>query len=261
MKVILTEEQVKKIICEEIAGNQAMVNPRMVYAGLMKALSMGNINMEDAVKYPDNFSGKLRDALRGLVNRFLNKDKQVTDTMKADVQKQAATGISEEGVKAICKFETGKDFGYKMTAKDLQGYNNGDANGKRTYGYGLLFHPNGKSYMQDVKAVWTQPELEKLFTQSVAKKAQRIANWASENNVILGQNQFDAMTSALFNFGNKFLNFNICKIIAQNPDDPQIPEIWTHLSDGQGKRYPGLLKRRAEEASWYQKDIPATNNG
>ena len=233
----------------------------MVYAGLLKMLSMGNISMEDAVQYPDRFSGKLRDALRGLVNKFLNKEQQVTDQMKADAgtQKQAATTVSEDGIKAICKFETGKDFGYKMAAKDLHGYNNGDAGGKRTYGYGLLFHPNGKSYMQDIKAVWTQPELEKLFAQSVENRSNKIAKWAADNNIILGQNQFDAMTSALYNFGNKFLNFDICKMIAQNPDNPQIPEIWAHLSDGQGKKYPGLLTRRNEEASWYLKDIPENN--
>lgn len=89
MKVIVTEEQIKKIICEEIAGNQAMVNPRMVYSGLMRALSMGNISMQDAVKYPDKFGGKLREALRGLVNSFLNKNRQVTNQMQADAEEQA----------------------------------------------------------------------------------------------------------------------------------------------------------------------------
>ena len=97
MKVILTEEQVKKIVCEEIAGNQAMVNPRMVYAGLMKMLSMGNISMEDALQYPDRFSGKLRDALRDLVNKFFNKDQQVTNQMQTDAEGQAGVWKNKYG--------------------------------------------------------------------------------------------------------------------------------------------------------------------
>ena len=63
MKVILTEEQLKQVISEEIAGNQAMVNPRVAYAGLMRALSMGNISMEDAIQYPENSLAKLGNFL------------------------------------------------------------------------------------------------------------------------------------------------------------------------------------------------------
>ena len=101
MKVILTEEQIKKVICEEIAGNQAMVNPRMVYAGLLKMLSMGNISMEDAIQYPDKFSGKLRDASRGLVNKFLNKNQQVTDKMKDEAAKKAGVWKNRYGNDSI----------------------------------------------------------------------------------------------------------------------------------------------------------------
>ena len=97
MKVIVTEEQLRKVVCEEIAGNQAMVNPRIIYAWLMRQLSMGNINMEDAVKYPENFSGRLRDSLRGLVNKFLNKNQQVTSQMQADAEKQSGVWKNKYG--------------------------------------------------------------------------------------------------------------------------------------------------------------------
>jgi uncharacterized cupin superfamily protein len=97
MKVILTEEQLKRVISEEIAGNQAMVNPRVAYAGLMKALSMGNISMEDAIKYPEKFSGKVREFLRNAVNKLLGKDAQVTDKMKADAEEQAGVWKNNYG--------------------------------------------------------------------------------------------------------------------------------------------------------------------
>lgn len=97
MKVILTEEQLKQVISEEIAGNQAMVNPRVAYAGLMRALSMGNISMEDAIQYPEKFSGKVREFLRNAVNKLLGKNAQVTDKMKADAEEQAGVWKNNYG--------------------------------------------------------------------------------------------------------------------------------------------------------------------
>lgn len=169
--------------------------------------------------------------------------------------KKTVTNVSERGISEICQFETGKKFGYKMTPKDLNGYDNKDAGGKKTYGYGLLYHPSGKKFMQDVKQVWTQPELEELFKETLAKKARKIVKWAESHDIVLGQGQMDAMVSAVYNFGEGFLNKNICKVIADDPNDPKIPEMWAHLSDAQGKKYPGLLTRRRCEASWYKEDI------
>lgn len=255
MKVIVTEEQLRRVVCEEIAGNQAMVNPRIVYAWLMKQLSMGNISMEDAVKYPENFSGKLKAALTNLVNKFLNKNQQVTDQMQADAKgvKEAATAISDAAFSQICKWETLHDFGYQMSTKDLQGYRvNGE--GKKTYGYGLRTHPNG-NFMEDVKAVWTQPELEQLFKQKIGKETQWVLNWAAKNGIELGQGQLDAMVSAVYNYGHTgFLKTGIPAMIAQNPNDPRIPQVWATASDHR-KNMGGLHARRREEAAWYQNDM------
>ena len=40
-------------------------------------------------------------------------------------------------------------------------------------------------------------------------------------------------------------------MIAKNPNDPAIKNIWAHLSDAQAKKYPGIIKRRQAEANWY----------
>jgi hypothetical protein len=40
-------------------------------------------------------------------------------------------------------------------------------------------------------------------------------------------------------------------MIANDPNDINIKNTWAHLSDAQGKKYPGLIKRRNFEASWY----------
>ena len=159
-------------------------------------------------------------------------------------------GISSGMINFICQYETGKKFGYTMTAKDLNGYDLHDAGGHKTYGYGLLYHPNGK-YMDTIKKVWTQKELEGLFLEHAKVTSKKIDNWATANKVKLNQNQKDAIASACYNFGMGFLNKQICKTIIANPNNPAIRNTWSHLSDVQGKKYPGLITRRKAEAKWY----------
>ena len=110
--------------------------------------------------------------------------------------------------------------------------------------------------MQDIKSVWTQPELEKLFKDKIEAEKVWVLDWARKNSVTLGQGQLDAMVSAVYNYGRTgFLKTGVPAMIAQNPDNPEIPEKWAHLSDARAKKFPGLVTRRAEEASWYQNDI------
>ena len=257
MKIIITESQFKQIINEELTQSQpGMVNPRLVYARFMKALSMGSIDMADAVKYPDNFQGNLKASLQKLVNFFLNKNQQNADQMQTnnkETVKPEATSISNNALSQICKWETRHDFGYQMQPKDLNGYyNRGES--RKTYGYGLRTHPNGK-YMEDVKQTWTQPELEQLFKQKISNEVNWVLNWANKNGVKLGQGQLDAMVSAVYNYGRTgFLRTGIPAMIAQNQNDPKIPEVWAHASDNR-KNMGGLQLRRGEEAKWYQSDL------
>lgn len=161
------------------------------------------------------------------------------------------TGLSDGMLNFICQYETGKKFGYTMTTKDLNGYDLRDAGGHKTYGYGLLYHPTTQKFMDTIKKVWTQKELEELFMVHAQQASSKIDNWAKANKVILNQNQKDAIASACYNFGFGFLQKQICKIIAANPNNPAIRNTWSHLSDVQGKKYPGLIKRRQAEARWY----------
>lgn len=166
-------------------------------------------------------------------------------------------GISQEMLEHISMYETGHKFGYTMPSKDLNGYDNGDAGGHKTYGYGLLYHPTEGKYMDQVKSQWTQQELEGLFLASVAKRVQKVQSWAQSNGISLTQPQIDAIVSACYNFGDGFLTQESkCKgtgpLIAQNPNNPQIIETWSHGSDSQASKYPGLVKRRNFEAQWYK---------
>jgi len=164
---------------------------------------------------------------------------------------QSNIGISDGMINFICQWETGHKFGYTMTSKDLNGYDLHDAGGHKTFGYGLLYHPITQKFMDTIKKTWTQKELEGLFLEHAKQASNKIDAWANTNKVKLNQNQKDAIASACYNFGFGFLNKNICKLIAANPNNPTIRNTWAHLSDVQGKKYPGLIKRRQAEARWY----------
>lgn len=167
------------------------------------------------------------------------------------------TGLSTGMLNFICQYETGHLFGYKMTAKDLNGYDLGDARGHKTYGYGILFHPVTQKYMDTIKQSWSQVELENLFKTHAKSISMKIDVWAQKNNVKLNQNQKDAIASACYNFGIGFLTNSgnvysaVVQMIKTNPNNPEIPNRWAHMSDAQGKKYPGLIKRRKAEANWY----------
>lgn len=161
------------------------------------------------------------------------------------------TGISDGMLNIICQYETGKPFGYTMTKKDLYGYDLGDARGHKTFGYGLLYHPIAQKFMDTIKVAWSQSELETLFKVHAKKTGTLIDKWAAKHNIQLNQRQKDAIACACYNFGPGFLNKSVSKMIANNPNDPNIFNTWCHLSDVQGRKYPGLIKRRQMEASWY----------
>ena len=161
------------------------------------------------------------------------------------------TGLSSGMLSFICQYETGHPFGYSMTSKDLNGYDLHDAGGHKTYGYGILFHPISQKYMDTIKSSWTQQELESLFKIHAKQTSYKIDNWAKKNGITLKQAQKDAIASGCYNFGPGFLNKSVCKMIAKNPNDPAIKNTWAHLSDAQGRKYPGLIKRRQAEANWY----------
>ena len=161
------------------------------------------------------------------------------------------SGLSDFMFKYLYQVEAGIEFGKPMPNKLLVGVDLGDHKGHRTFGAGLAFHPNGRQYMDAIKSKWTQQELDSLFTQTAKQKVATVKKWASSHRVTLNQNQIDCIVSCIYNFGEKFLNKQVCQIIARNPNDPAIYNIWAHMSDRQGAKYPGLIKRRKMEADHY----------
>ena len=215
------------------------------YLGLIPDGNFGP-NTDKKVKEWQKSKGLTPDGVVGPKSWAIILQKQTTTNNKT----MNNTGLSDGMINFICQYETGKKFGYAMTSKDLNGYDLHDAKGHLTYGYGLLYHPNGK-LMDTIKRTWTQKELEDLFLQHAKLTADKIDRWATANKIKLNQNQKDAIASGCYNFGMGFLNKQICKLIITNPNNPAIKNTWSHLSDVQGKKYPGLIKRRQAEAKWY----------
>lgn len=207
---------------------------------------------------PDGIFGPVTDKKvkewqksKGLVADGIIGPKSWSIILSSNQSSKSNIGISDGMINFICQYETGHKFGYTMTSKDLKGYDLKDANGHKTYGYGLLCHPVSKKYMDSIKQTWTQKELEELFLEYAKIMSNKVDEWAAKNKIKLNQNQKDAIVSACYNFGLGFLNKQICKLIIANPNNSNIRNTWSHLSDVQGKKYPGLIKRRQAEARWY----------
>lgn len=162
--------------------------------------------------------------------------------------------VSNKMLNQICMFETGKRFGSKLTSSELNGiYCPGDSAkvGKhKTYGYGLLYYPDGRHFMDQVKKSYTQQEIETLYKITISNKVNKVMSQVGSN---LSQDQLDALTCLAFNFGS--VPASIVSLVKSNPNNPQIYNTWVHLSDAQyrkmGNRVKGLLTRRKLEADWY----------
>lgn len=127
----------------------------------------------------------------------------------------------------------------------------GDANGHKTYGPGLLIHPDTLDYMDKKQKSYTANEIKALHWKTISNIANAVSKWAKDNNLSLNQNQFDAIVSGCHNFGLGFLKKPIMKKVASKKyNSRQLKNQWIHLSDAQTK-YPGLKKRRAWEAELF----------
>lgn len=173
-----------------------------------------------------------------------------TSTSTSSVTTPGKTGISDKMFYILSDFE-GIPWGKPLRPKELHGYGN-DA-GHKTYGYGLLYHPTENKFMDQVKSSYTQEELQNLAIIDIKKRVDTVKKWANKNNITLNQNQIDAIVCATHNFGVGFLKSKVARMIANNPNDPTIKDVWAHMSDVQAERQKkrGLKRRRAFEANWY----------
>ena len=94
MKVILTESQVKELVCNEIAGAQNMVNPRLAYQYLINAVKQGLMSPQTAVGYSGAFGNPFKNLVNQAIGKLLNMNNGQTLQQAQAQEMQAEPGTS-----------------------------------------------------------------------------------------------------------------------------------------------------------------------
>jgi lysozyme len=145
--------------------------------------------------------------------------------------------ISQAGIDLIKGFEGLKLNAYKCSA------------GVHTIGYGSTFYPDFKSVKMGDKLKDIQ-QAEELLKITLIEFEKNVS--ALFYNVILKQNQFDALVSFAFNLGTGALaGSTLFRKVKINPNDKTIALEFAKWVNAGGKKLPGLIRRRKAESDLY----------
>ncbi len=144
---------------------------------------------------------------------------------------------SQKGIDLIKSFEGCKLSAYKCSA------------GVATIGFGSTFYPNKTPVKMGDKLKNSQ-EAEELLKLTLFEFEKNVS--ALFYNVILTQNQFDALVSFAFNLGTGALaGSTLYKKIKINTKDKSITDEFNKWVNAGGVKLPGLIRRRKAEAELY----------
>jgi lysozyme len=152
---------------------------------------------------------------------------------------------SENGISIIKNFE-----GLRLHAYKDPGSKDGLP---ITIGYGSTMYKDGSKIK--LGDTITQDQANDLLMWEVGNKTQVLNGL----NLKLNQNQFDAITSFVYNVGmgkkdvSGFLDSTLLKRIKINPNDPDIRNQFNRWIYNDGKVMDDLVKRRKLEADLYFK--------
>ena len=145
--------------------------------------------------------------------------------------------ISQTGIDLIKSFEGLKLTAYKCSA------------GVPTIGYGSTFYPDFKPVKMGDKLKSIQ-EAEELLKVTLIEFEKNVS--ALFYNVILKQNQFDALVSFAFNLGTGALaGSTLFRKVKINTNDKTIALEFAKWVNAGGKKLPGLIRRRKAESDLY----------
>lgn len=122
-----------------------------------------------------------------------------------------------------------------------------------TIGYGSTMYKTGKRVTMQDKPI-TEPEAFDLLKWEVDNKTAAVSG--ALKNVVLNQNQFDALVSLAYNIGvGAFAGSTVAKRVKANPQDPTIRNafmMWNKVhKDGKLVVSDTLTGRRKREADLY----------
>jgi lysozyme len=122
-----------------------------------------------------------------------------------------------------------------------------DAAGLPTIGYGTLLDTKEEEYLKT--AVISRVEAERLMKKDLLPIERELVKLI---RVPINQNQYDALASFCYNLGTGALKIStLLKKLNQNPNDPTIRSEFHRWIYADGKKIPGLLRRRNLEAELY----------
>jgi len=140
--------------------------------------------------------------------------------------------VSAQGLMLIQRFEGFSPVVYRCPA------------GIPTIGYGHV--------VRDVQAFadgMDEAEAGRLLEADV-----RIAEWAVRRliDVRLTQGQFDALVSFTFNLGSGRLQSSTLRRVVNRVEHAEVPRQFVRWVYADGRKLPGLVRRRMEESIIYQ---------
>lgn len=143
-----------------------------------------------------------------------------------------------EALKSIKKFE-----GCRLTA-----YADPATGGEPwTIGWGNTFYQDGSKVKRGDKI--TQPDADALLQMTVDRFATKVDGLI---HIAVTQNQFDSLISFSYNVGVANLSDStLLKKVNKNPHDTSIRDEFMRWTKANGKVFPGLVKRRKQEADLY----------
>lgn len=118
--------------------------------------------------------------------------------------------------------------------------------GVMTIGYGHT----GRDVKQGMRL--TQAQADALFECDIAKFEVELNMAVANAGLKLRQGQYDALLSFAFNVGIvQLIKSTLWRKLAAGADDMEVASEFGRWVYANGKRLPGLIKRRAEEAKRY----------
>lgn len=146
------------------------------------------------------------------------------------------TQISDVGLELIKKYEGFRSKPYLCPAN------------VPTIGYGTTFYPNG------TKVKLSDPPIDEEHATFLLKENLKIYENAVDTFTRddISQHQFDALVSFAYNLGVDALKKStLLRKINTNPNDKSILNEFDKWCFAAGKKLPGLMKRREDEANLY----------
>lgn len=149
---------------------------------------------------------------------------------------------SSSGIKLICAFESLHDGNPKTSVCEPML----DCSGIPTIGYGCTSYANGKAVSLKDKPL-TSDECQTLL----AYHLHVVENAINTTNVLLNQNQFDALVSLVFNIGvGNFKASTLLKRLKAN-QYALAAEQFLVWNKSKGKVLKGLVNRRSKEKALF----------